>query len=618
MMQSLLLLAAVAMFDSVPSDQVETPEQILLQSARVHVADNFEATGDSATRRPVIASFEPNPTSSTNRASQRSWILTTVVPKPRKSPVESEGHAPVSQLIQAPAKGRIIRWGKGIEADAHVQKGQLIVEIFPNESEQQDRLQAQQLQVSDQLEASRLIIEASERNLMATKRNVDALAAQRDAQQKVKDSFAAAAEGMIATAKNKVDAELAALEATKAVREQMKAAFAQQKELFANNTLSKAKFQQMEAELKQSEAEVRRAEASADAAKNELTVQRNLEDAKLAQQQVEVERATASVALAERELVQAEVNLTKAKLELRQSERSLKEIQNRLARKQSLLIEAPFSGTITKLSSATVLKEGDTICVIEPDEVPSKPITEHQATEPDQPVTAEFPIPFGSVGLVPVIDLEGSTPLRMALPVQSISALRHHLNGLTARLQQARQSAASDQAIADLQQQLTSARDELATVTSVLEIQLQAARKLHESQVAFQGQIEQRYATGDLNPFERNSVTEALISTKARIRQLEQLHQYFHKLPDDSRSESLDEKQLLTTLLQIRLEAACETYQLLSDVSKIVRQRFTLGEGSTEEVIQVQQAELAAETDVKMLERLLKDHHPAAPKSIEE
>lgn len=617
-MQSLLLLAAVAMFDSAPSDKVETPGQNLSQFARVQASDDEERTGGIATCRPRIASFEPNPSSSTNRDSRRSWILTTVRQKPRKSPVESEGHAPASQLIQTPVKGRIIRWGKGVEANAHVQKGQLIVEIFPNESEQRDRLQAQQIQVTDQLEAARLIIEASERNLMATRKNVDALAAQRDAQQKVNDSFAAAAEGMIATAKNKVDAELAALEATKAVREQMKAAFAQQKELFADNTLSKAKFQQIEAKLKQSEAEVRRAEASADAAKNELTVQRNLEDAKLAQQQVEVERATASVALAEREQVQAEVNLTKAKLELRKSERSLKEIQNRLARKQSLLIEAPFSGTITKLSSATILQEGDTICVIEPDEVPSKAITEHQATDPHQPVTAELPLPLGSVGLVSVIDLEGSTPLRMALPVQSISALRQHLNGLTARLQQGGQSAASGQTIAVLQQQLAAAKDELATITSVLEIQLQAARKLHESQVAFQAQIEQRYATGDLNPFERNSVTEALIATRARIRQLEQLHQYFHKLSDDSRSESLDEKQLLTTLLQIRLEAAHETYQLLSDVGKIVRQRFTLGEGSTEEVIQAQQAELAAETDVKMLERLLKDHQPAAPNSIEE
>ncbi|MHC4879010.1 MAG: HlyD family secretion protein [Planctomycetota bacterium] len=272
--------------------------------------------------------------------------------------------------VQAAIKGRIVKWGEGIVENAHVKKGQLIVEIQDIDPDYLSRLREQEAAGQRQLEAAQESLDAGLRHVEASLASISPYEAQLRAYRTVRDEIVAAADQYIKTSEQKVEAEKRALEEAAAGLTQAEADYLRQKALFEKEIASELKFQQAEQKYLAAKAKVGKAEAYIEAAKNELEAKRREREAKERKAQVDIEYAQASLNKANADVAKAQSEVAKARSEMTKAEQSLTKLKTAVARQQGQVVRAPRDGFILQLlanQGAEMVKAGDPLCVIVPD-----------------------------------------------------------------------------------------------------------------------------------------------------------------------------------------------------------------------------------------------------------
>ena len=274
------------------------------------------------------------------------------------------------QTIEAPIKGRIVRWGDDIFENARVEKGQVIVEIQDLDPSLVGRLQDQLVATGQQVEAAKTNQAASKRNLEATQAIVASYSSQVTAYTEVKLQIIASADAFIKNAQQKVIAEEQHLIEQMAAFSQAEADYLRQKQLYEEKIASQLKFQEAERKFKEAEAKVAKARAYVQAAKEELTGKERDRDAKAQKAQVDIDYAIALQGKATADVAKAESEVAKANADLNKAEKDLSEMEIKVSRQQSQLVVAPMDGFIVQIApnqGGRMLKEGDELCVIVPD-----------------------------------------------------------------------------------------------------------------------------------------------------------------------------------------------------------------------------------------------------------
>ena len=281
-------------------------------------------------------------------------------------------YAPLERqmTVEAPIKGRIVKWGEGIFENAHVTKGQLILEVQDIDPAYLDRLKEQEEAGHRQLAAAQESLEAGQRHVEASQASIAPYEAQLRAYRTVRDEIVAAADQYVKTAEQKVEAEKRALDEATAGLTQAEADYLRQKTLFEKQIASELKFQEAEQKYLAAKAKVGKAEAYIEAAKNELEAKRREREAKERKAQVDIEYAQASLNKANADVAKAQSEVAKARSEVTKAEQSLAKLKTAVARQQGQVVTAPRDGFILQLlanQGAEMVKEGDPLCVIVPD-----------------------------------------------------------------------------------------------------------------------------------------------------------------------------------------------------------------------------------------------------------
>ncbi|MGV2334308.1 MAG UNVERIFIED_CONTAM: HlyD family secretion protein [Planctomycetaceae bacterium] len=126
--------------------------------------------------------------------------------------------------------------------------------------------------------------------------------------------------------------------------------------LHDQNNISLEKFQEIERKLLESEAKVREETANVSASKSDLT-------GKQSDRLAYIQKAAADVSY-------YEGALDKALSEVAKAEKEQAEMQSKVARQSTQIINAPFDGYVVEFNpnmNTQLVKEGDPICVIVPD-----------------------------------------------------------------------------------------------------------------------------------------------------------------------------------------------------------------------------------------------------------
>lgn len=273
------------------------------------------------------------------------------------------------QSIEAPIKGRIVRWGEGIVENALVRKGQLIAEIRDLDEAYTARLDLQALNSQQQVTAARQQLEANERALSAALSIVESYAAQVKAYEMVKRETIAAQDAFVEMALQKVLAEQQQLAEYEAAVPQLQSEYDRLTVLHAEGNIALQKVQETERKLKEAQAKVSRAIAYVAAAASDLEGKQRERVAKIEKAQVDVDYAQAALRKSQADVAKAESDVAKARQELNKAEKDLLEMEIKVARQQSQEVLAPFDGYLVQIApnlGTAIVKEGDQICKIVP------------------------------------------------------------------------------------------------------------------------------------------------------------------------------------------------------------------------------------------------------------
>jgi multidrug resistance efflux pump len=274
------------------------------------------------------------------------------------------------QTIEAPIKGRLIRWGDDVYENAHVTEGDVIAEIQDVDPLLMVRLQDQLAASQSQIEASNELLEANRRNVDAARTIVDSFESQIKAYTLVKEQTVASATAAVAAATEKIKAEQKQLEEYQAALAQAQADYLRQKQLYQEDIIALGKLQLAERKYLEYQAKVEKARAYIESARNDLIGKERDREAKEQKAQVDIDYATAAFRKAKADVAKAESDLAKAQTEVNKANKELLEMQTKVARQRSQTIVAPFDGFLTQITpnqGSKILKEGDPLCVIVPD-----------------------------------------------------------------------------------------------------------------------------------------------------------------------------------------------------------------------------------------------------------
>ncbi|MCA9122427.1 MAG: HlyD family efflux transporter periplasmic adaptor subunit [Planctomycetales bacterium] len=274
------------------------------------------------------------------------------------------------QTIEAPIKGRVVRWGEGLVENAYVAKGEFLVEIQDLDSSYQGRLDDQLRNSQQQVFAANEHLRASERALEAAKTIIESLEAQRLAYVRVKEETIAAQDAYVEMAEKKVQAEKQQLVEYQAAIPQLQAEYDRTKMLHAEGNISLQKLQEVERKLAEGQAKVSRASAYVSAAEAELIGKTRERHAKADKAQIDIDYATATLQKANGDVSKAESDIAKSQQELNKAEKDLLESQTKVARQATQVVTAPIDGFVWQIKpnfGGGILKEGDALCTIVPD-----------------------------------------------------------------------------------------------------------------------------------------------------------------------------------------------------------------------------------------------------------
>lgn len=274
------------------------------------------------------------------------------------------------QTIEAPIKGRIIRWGEGVFENARVERGQVIVEIQDLDPSLMGRLNEQLTASQQHREAARQQFQANQRSLEVAETIVEVYFSQIEAYRDVRTQIVASANAYIDMAKQKITAEEQHLIEQQAALAQVEADYERQKRLYQEQIASQLKFQEAERKFGEGKAKVAKAAANVEAAKNELEAKQRDRDAKARKAQVDIDYADAMYRKAKGDVAKAESDVHKASAELNKVEKELSEMQVKVSRQENQIVLAPFDGFVVQITpnqGGQMIKEGDMLCVIVPD-----------------------------------------------------------------------------------------------------------------------------------------------------------------------------------------------------------------------------------------------------------
>ncbi len=273
------------------------------------------------------------------------------------------------QIVKAPVKGRIIRWGDGVQENSAVVKGQLILEIQDLDPLLMDRLVAQNESLLRQIEAAKEHLASKKIELDANRTIITAYEAQYEAFISVREQTIAAADEYIKMAQSKLAAEKQNLEAARFGRIQSESDFQRQAQLHRENIKSQLDMQVAERKFKEARAKEEQCVQYVEAAESELRAKQREREGKDYEAQSKVESAQATVRKANADVAKIQGELAKSESDVQKAEKDSLDMQVKLARQQSQLVLAPRDGFIMQMSaveSGELLKEGDTLFEIVP------------------------------------------------------------------------------------------------------------------------------------------------------------------------------------------------------------------------------------------------------------
>lgn len=246
------------------------------------------------------------------------------------------------QLLEATIEGRIVRWNENLVENSRVAKGDFIAEIRDLDADYAARLEGQLENTAVMLAASRRIVDATQGQLNAY----------RDVQQQItraQDAYVESASEKVAAAEQKLAIASAAIP-------QLQAAHDRAKMLHEQGNIALEKFQEIERKLLESQGKVREETANVAAAKADLVGKQN-------DRLAYIQKASADVSY-------YEGALDKALSEVAKMEKEQFEMQSKVARQSTQIINAPFDGYLVELSpniGTQMVKKGDPVCRIVPD-----------------------------------------------------------------------------------------------------------------------------------------------------------------------------------------------------------------------------------------------------------
>jgi len=274
------------------------------------------------------------------------------------------------QTIEAPIKGRIIRWGDDIYENARVVQGQLIAEIRDLDESYADRLLQQLVHTEETVRAAREQIRANEEAQEAAHRLVEVYARQEQTYRQVKSEITAAQNAYVAGAEEKVRSVREALSIEEAAVPQLQQEYERLVQLHAKGNIALQKVQEVEAKLNAAKAKVKKAMADVAAAEQELEGKKKDREAYIQKAQVDVDYAHGHYQKALGDVSKFDGEIAKAQSELAKAEKELREMERKVAVQANQLLVAPLDGYVVKIApnfGSAVLKEGDPICTIVPD-----------------------------------------------------------------------------------------------------------------------------------------------------------------------------------------------------------------------------------------------------------
>ena len=274
------------------------------------------------------------------------------------------------QPVEAPIKGRIVRFGDGIVENARVNRGDLIAEINDLDEERLPRLERQLVAADSQVQSLESLVEASERNADAARRVVESQRSQVRTYGTVREQVVAEADAQIESAIGKVDSFQQKVQAAEAALRQVEADYRRNKTLFDENIISQLKFQEIERKYREGEAKLSGARADLAAAKADLNAKRSSREAKSQKADVDIDYAQALLDKAQGDVEKADSEVQKAVSELRKAEKERLELESKIAQQRTQSVVATADGILTQITpnqGGQVLKEGEVIAIIVPD-----------------------------------------------------------------------------------------------------------------------------------------------------------------------------------------------------------------------------------------------------------
>lgn len=510
--------------------------------------------------------------------------------------------APVS--FDAPFRCRV-RWGEGIYENAFVKKGDFIAEAVEFDTELLERTEKQLSAAKNQVNSIQAKVKAKESNLSAAETIVEACERQRKAYEEVKSQIETAAAATRASAKDRIEAKKAELTEQRAVLEQTQINLARQQELFEEALISKLKYQATEHEVKVAVARVKKAEAVLQAAENDLISRQSEDQSKKEKAQIDVELAISSLDKAKGDAARTEGELAKARFDLRQAEKTVVELETKLARQRKLLIHAPCSGFVTQIGNR-ILKEGDRICLLIPAAADTQPAGQEN-TSPGAHGVSE------NVTIATLME----TPLaQITETLRAVFRLGQRVQEIQTKLHAAVEGEESARTIATLEKEKAATGAERDMVVAILKAQLEAAEQRIESQITVRESVRLRVQQGLLDPPSLPAVELAVVMTAAEIRQLELLIQHCRNLGIDEATASQDDKTFALSILTVRLEAEQQNHRFHADQSRLAKRRFELGDGDLSDVQEAEQAKAEVAAEVRKLEVLIEAYRNEKPNSI--
>ena len=274
------------------------------------------------------------------------------------------------QVIEAPIKGRIVRWGDGIVENARVVEGQEIAEIRDLDESYAQRLQQQLENTQETVRATKEQIRANNDALDAARRLSDVYVKQEQTYIQVKVDITSAQNSYVQAAEEKVQSAREQVGIEEAPISQLEQELARLNKLEAKGNIALQKVQEVDAKLTSARKKVLKAKADLAAALQELEGKKSDRDAYIQKAQVDIDYAHSLYQKSLSDAAKAESEIAKAQAELAKAEKELREMERKVAIQSNRILKSPMNGFVVQIHpnfQSAVLKEGDPICTIVPD-----------------------------------------------------------------------------------------------------------------------------------------------------------------------------------------------------------------------------------------------------------